>query len=222
MVYRYAYEYDLEAKPGPAELAFVPAERQRADMLSALVARPSMPEPGEFAGGDDGEAGGGMAGRPAPAFVLSTLDGGAVDLELLRGKVVVLDFWATWCGPCRQALPLLHQVAEWVKRRELPVEIVTINVWEIRDGAANNPDARIASARKYWEGQKFTLPVAMDFTDEVGASYGVRGIPTTVVIRPDGIVHEMHSGAGPDYAKDLQAVIEAALGDEGAPEPEGE
>jgi thiol-disulfide isomerase/thioredoxin len=144
-----------------------------------------------------------------------------VDLELLRGKVVILDFWATWCGPCRQALPLLHKVDAWVKRGDLPVEIITINVWEIQDRAADIPDARLERVRAYWATEKFTLPVAMDFTDEVAASYGVRGIPATVVIRPDGTVHAMHSGGGPDDARTLQAEIEAVLGGDGG-EPEEE
>ncbi len=213
MTFRYSYEYETPSRIDPAELTFDPGERQRADMLGSLVAAPPPPVPGAGRGGGDG--GNALAGRPAPDFVLSTVAGGAIDLELLRGKVVVLDFWSTWCGPCRQALPLLHQVDAWAKRRDLPVEIITVNVWEIQDRAADNPDARLERVRDFWRKQKFTLPVAMDFTDEVGASYGVRGIPATVVIRADGTVHSMHSGGGADYAEMLQAEIEAALGGDG-------
>jgi thiol-disulfide isomerase/thioredoxin len=117
------------------------------------------------------------------------MDGGAIDLEELRGKVVVLDFWATWCPPCRKALPRLHEVARWVREEALPVEIVTINVWEVTDPAQDTPDKRLENVRAFWTRNEYSLPVAMDYTDATAMAYGVRGIPATFVLRSDLVVH---------------------------------
>jgi thiol-disulfide isomerase/thioredoxin len=136
------------------------------------------------------------------------MDNRAIDLELLRGKVVVLDFWATWCGPCRRALPLLHQMAAWARLEELPVEVVTVNVWESRDPAQNTPDARLESVRAFWKQNGYTLPVAMDYTDEVAAAYGVQGIPATFVIRSDGVVHAQPH---PSSVEELKRVVREAI-----------
>ncbi len=181
----YTFEYDEHDAPLPAaDLAFDPGDRQRVNGIVAL-----LPPPPPRAAVPAGAGGGDLVGKPAPPFTLATADGKAIDLERLRGKVVVLDFWATWCGPCRRALPLLHDVASWAREEDLPVEIITVNVWESRDPARNDPDARLASVRAFWDKNGYTLPVAMDYTDETAAAYGVTGIPATFVLRADGIVH---------------------------------
>jgi hypothetical protein len=118
-------------------------------------------------------------------------------------------------------LPELHKAAKWAEEQKLPVAFVTINVWEISDPAQNNPDERLKRAKKFWAQRNFSLPIAMDFTDETAASYGVTGIPTTVVIRPDGVIHAYHSGAPPDYAETLKREINEAIAaeDESAEKP---
>jgi len=122
---------------------------------------------------------------------------------------------------------MLHQVAKWSDGEQLPVTVLTINVWEIRDPNTDNPDARLASAKKTWEKRGFTLPIAMDYTDEAAKAYGVTGIPTAVVIRADGVVHKLHVGGSPTYVEDLKADIQEALkaveaGAEPPAEPEPE
>jgi thiol-disulfide isomerase/thioredoxin len=194
----------------PERFAFDPGERRRVDVMTEL-----MPAP-ESAGDPAGGVASNLVGRPAPPLLLATADGGAVDLEDLRGKVVVLDFWATWCAPCRQALPLLHEVAERVRRDDLPVEIVTVNVWEARDPASDTPDARLEAVRTFWRREGFTLPVAMDYTDETARAYGVRGIPATFVIRSDGVVHAQPHAS----VEALMTEIAAALAALEAPAPD--
>ncbi|MEE9131326.1 MAG: TlpA disulfide reductase family protein [Phycisphaerales bacterium] len=215
IVTRYSYEYETYDKPlDDAALRFDPGSRQRVDMLATLM--PPPPEvPVGPAGG--GMGGGPLIGKPAPAFVLETADGQVVDLEKLRGQVVVLDFWATWCGPCRVVLPLLHDVSRWTRQEQLPVKILAVNVWEIRDPDGDTPEARREAASTFWKKQGFSVPIAMDYSDETAAAYGVSGIPTTVIIRADGVVHAYHVGGSSDYVatmkRDITAAIEALEGD---------
>jgi thiol-disulfide isomerase/thioredoxin len=187
---RYTYVYETYDEPIPAaELALDLGERERVDLLAALQpppARAAAPG-GAMPGG--AMPGGTLVGRPAPQFVLATANGGAIDLADLEGKVVVLDFWATWCGPCRRALPMLHDVARWAREEALPVEIITVNVWEATNPAQDDPDKRLESVKAFWTRNNYTLPVAMDYTDETARSYGVRGIPATFVLRADLVVH---------------------------------
>ncbi len=210
IITRYSYEYETHDTPlDDATLRFDPGSRQSVDMLAML-----MPPPPEA---PVGPAGGGMGpapliGKPAPAFVLETADGQVVDLENLRGQVVVLDFWATWCGPCRIGLPLLHDIAQWTKQQDLPVQIYTVNILE----SAGGPQERLETVNEFWKKQGFTLPVIMDFKDETAGTYNVTAIPTTVIIRADGVVHAYHQGLVPVEAikDDITAAIEALQGDD--------
>jgi thiol-disulfide isomerase/thioredoxin len=205
----YTFKYTTFDKPIPAaELAFKPGDRKRVDLMASLLPPPEPPAGG---GGGPGGAPVALVGKPAPEFVLATADGGAVDLDDLRGEVVVLDFWATWCGPCARALPKLHDVASWARDRALPVTVLTVNTFE---GAAlpnDTPDARLESVLAFWKARGFTLPIVMDYTDETAQAYGVTGIPATIVIRADGIVHAQHTGAGADYAETLREEIAEAI-----------
>ena len=204
----YSLDYTTFDEPLPdGEFAFDPGKRQRVDLFAALAPPPEIPEGPAVPQGAVGD----IIGAEAPPFVLATADGKAVDVEDFRGKVVVLDFWATWCRPCVVALPLLHEVATWARQEELPVEVLTVNVWEAR-GDQDNPDARLAAVRAFWKKNNFTLPVAMDYTDETAAAYRVQGIPTTFIIRSDGIIHARHAGFSEDYVENLKAEIRAALG----------
>lgn len=205
MIYRHSFTYETHDEPLDEVVRFDPGERQRVDTLAALVERRQVAAKGRAAADVS------LEGKAAPLFMLATADGGAIDLETLRGGVVVLDFWATWCGPCRRALPLLDEVADWSREQALPVTVLTVNAWEIRDPERDTPQARLDAVNAFWKRMGLTLPVAMDYTDETVTAYGVRGIPATFVIRADGIVHAQHSGAGRDYVQMLQDEIMEAI-----------
>jgi len=122
----------------------------------------------------------------APGFVLKNLDGESVSLAAFEGKPVVLNFWATWCGPCRTEIPSFVEFSE-----ENP-DVVVLGV--AVDGSA--AELKAASARL---GITYEVLIA---TPEIKAEYGVETLPTTVIIGPDGQVSAAHSGMmfGPQLA----------------------
>jgi thiol-disulfide isomerase/thioredoxin len=145
-------------------------------------------------------------GKPAIAFSLKTPDGKEVTLESLKGRIVVLDFWATWCGPCKLAMPALQKLHERYAGK--PVSIIGVNCME--------PDS--AEAVKYMEKEKFTYMQLLGGDDLVTA-YGISGIPTLIVIDAQGNVLGSEVGFSPDLEKKLSAEIDKALGAKPAPEP---
>lgn len=142
-------------------------------------------------------------GKPVPAATLSLLDGSKVALADLKGKVVLLDFWASWCGPCVQGLPKIAEVA--AKLKEQGVVFVAVNSGEDK-----------ATIEKFLAAKKLDLQVALG-DDKLATSFGVRGIPHTVVIGRDGLVQAVHIGFAPGgeqaVEKDLRTAL-ALKGDE--------
>jgi thiol-disulfide isomerase/thioredoxin len=135
----------------------------------------------------------------APDFVLKTPDGKEVSLAGLKGKVVLLDFWATWCGPCKAAMPSIQKLHEKYERK--PVAILGVNTWE--QGAAN-------VAQKYMEKNKFTYGLLLK-GDDLAKAYGLSGIPTLVLIGPDGKIIHIGVGFGPGEDEHLADLIDKAL-----------
>jgi thiol-disulfide isomerase/thioredoxin len=164
-------------------------------------AKVDPPKPDFMMGGDEGGEPETPAlkvkvGDAAPDFALKDLDGAEVTLASLKGKVVLLDFWATWCGPCKAAMPAIQKIADDYKDKG--VVVLGINTWE------NSPDA----ARKYMADKKFTYPCLLA-GDPLAEAYGVPGIPTIVVLGKDGSVEFLEVGMGGDGK--IRAAIDAAL-----------
>jgi thiol-disulfide isomerase/thioredoxin len=125
---------------------------------------------------------GSSEGGGAPDFVLTSLDGQEVRLSQYRGKVVILDFWATWCPPCKLALPHFIELHQELKDDGLVIIGVSLDKTGVRE---------VASFVKEW---KIPYIVVMG-TGEVARSYGgIRGIPTTFVIGKDGKVYRKYVG----------------------------
>ena len=142
-------------------------------------------------------------GEDAPSFSLATLDGKDVKLEDLRGQIVIIDFWATWCGPCIMGLPKLQEFAEYVAKEKLPVKVFAVNVWE----SERDPEKRKQLVREFWETRKFTMPTLIDPENAVVTSYGVSGIPAMFVIDQNGKVANVHVGFDPNIAQVLKEEV---------------
>ncbi len=149
-------------------------------------------------------------GSMAPDFELKTLDGETVKLSSLRGQVVVLDFWATWCGPCKRGLPVLNQVVQWAAEADMPVKFFGVNVWEQGEGAQ-----KLALAKGFWDPQNFSFSSLIDPDDSVVAEYGVTGIPTSFIIGRDGKVEVVHQGFDPSMVEAMKAELKAAVAQKG-------
>jgi thiol-disulfide isomerase/thioredoxin len=136
-----------------------------------------------------------LEGKDAADFTLAGLDGKKVTLSALRGKVVVLDFWATWCGPCRRWMPIVAKLEGEMKGRG--VQFFAVNVGE-------SP----AKVRQFLRAAGVTVPVLLDPEGEVGERYGAHSIPLTVVVGRDGKVASALLGLHPE--SDLRAALETA------------
>jgi thiol-disulfide isomerase/thioredoxin len=135
--------------------------------------------------------------KDAPAWALTTLDGKPVSSESLKGKVVLIDFWATWCGPCRMTIPHLAALHQAYKDKGFEVVGVSLD--------QQGPAVVTAFVGK----QSIPYTVAMGNAKIVQDFGGVRGIPTAFIISQDGKIFRKIVGAVPreQYEKDVKALL---------------
>lgn len=195
LIFRYTWKFEPVADPKKA-LDLPTQGREQVDMVSALVRR----EPPR--GGGAGE-GGLQPGRTAPTFDLHGLEEEKIVLEGLRGRVVVLDFWATWCGPCRAALPRLAELGLWAEDKGIPLEVIAVNTSE----QTRTLEPRRRRIREFLTESKLDLDglrVALDLDGRIAGAYGVQGLPTTVIVDADGRVVSVKVGFGPGAEERLR------------------
>lgn len=132
----------------------------------------------------------------APDFTLKSLSGSNLRLEEYRGQVVLINFWASWCGPCRQEMPLLDRLHQ--RYVDTGFAVLGVNV----EGAEK-------PARELIDKIPVSFPVLIDEGQLVSALYRLEAMPSTVVVDRDGVVRYIHRGYKPgDEAKYVEVVKE--------------
>jgi thiol-disulfide isomerase/thioredoxin len=128
---------------------------------------------------------------------LPQLDGKAATLSDYVGRVVIIEFWATWCGPCRFSLPSLEVV--YKRYRDRGVTVLLINEGETAEKA------------RAWAARRFTAPILLDEGEYVGRRYGVEGIPRLFVVDQTGRLVYVHDGYGGGLERNLTSILEQLL-----------
>jgi thiol-disulfide isomerase/thioredoxin len=187
--YDAAYEFANWNTTEPlAKDAFLIEEPEGAELVESFFDQAEEPHP--------------LLGQPAPEFTLVNLDGEETPIAKSLGKeVIVLDFWATWCGPCVMALPVLIEVTGGFA--EQGVKFYAVNQQE---------DAE--TVKTFLADKGLTPPVLLDTEGEVGGKYSVEGLPTSIIIGKDGRVQVVHVGFGGNLKKKLTAELTSLVAGE--------
>lgn len=138
------------------------------------------------------------AGEPAPDFTLKSNKDTNIRLKELKGNVVLINFWASWCGPCRQEMPLLEEI--YKKYQKYGFELLAINVDE--DSTAANDFLKTVDV---------SFPVLYDQKSTVSQLMGVDAMPTTFMVDREGNVRFAHKGYQPGYEKEYQKQVKKLI-----------
>ena len=136
----------------------------------------------------------GKESAPTPDFTLKTLDGKEITLSGLKGKVILLDFWATWCGPCREAIP--HLVQLYKAYQDKGFEVIGMSM--------DKGEGEIV--RNFVKSMDIPYPIILA-PEEVAKNYGVTALPTTLFIGKDGKVREKIVGFNSTIAREMAARV---------------
>jgi thiol-disulfide isomerase/thioredoxin len=141
-----------------------------------------------------------LVGEAVPDFKGVDLEGKAIGISDFKGKVVVLDFWATWCGPCMQAIPKIQEINAEYASKGVVVIGMNQDTEDVKDKVKETVEAK-----------KLTFRQFMDSTQSVAEQFKVTGIPCTVVVDGKGIIQWIHTGFSPNMKKELSEKLEKLL-----------
>ena len=136
--------------------------------------------------------------KPAPDFALKSMSGDNVRLSELHGEVVLINFWASWCGPCRQELP--HLDALYQRYESLGFTLLGINV-----------EKESRAAERLLKDVPVSFPVLLDSENNVSKLYDVIAMPSTVLIDRDGRIRHVHNGYKPGYEDIYQEQVRGLI-----------
>ncbi len=145
-----------------------------------------------------GAAGAASVSGPAPNFTLKALDGKNLKLSEMRGNVVLINFWASWCGPCREEMPLLNELHS--KYEPLGFTVLGVNVEEQEN-----------SARGFLKNFPVDFPILLDNRNQVSKLYDVVAMPTSVVVDRDGNMRYLHRGYKSGDEKKYRQVVKQLI-----------
>jgi len=132
-------------------------------------------------------------GQPAPDFTLKTVDGQQVSLSQFKGKPVIINFWATWCPPCRLEMPALEEISKQAADKGFVLLAV-------------NQEEDAATVKSFLTQNHYDYLSVLDRDGSVSTKYQVSGIPTSIFVDANGIVREMHTGTLPDAQQFLDKI----------------
>jgi thiol-disulfide isomerase/thioredoxin len=142
-----------------------------------------------------------LVGKPAADFSLSSVENRPVKLSDFRGSVVVVDFWATWCPPCRESLPNLNRLSTDTSLAARGLKVLAVNSQE-------SP----GDVKSFLASNRYSFPVLLDSDGSAERAYEVTGLPTTLVVGRDGSVKYAVSGYGGDAGEaELNDAVQKAL-----------
>jgi peroxiredoxin len=137
-------------------------------------------------------------GAPAPSFQLTSNTGKPVNLDSLKGQIVLVNFWASWCGPCRKEMPILEQLNRQFHNKG--VTLIGVNV-----------EPNSAAAADWLKATPVSFPILFDTDSKVSKLYQVEGMPNTVILDRKGNVRYIHRGYQPgaenEYLDQIRALI---------------
>jgi len=139
-----------------------------------------------------------LDGSPAPDFTLKSRSGKNLRLSDYRGQVVMVNFWASWCGPCRQEMPILEKMF----KRYSKLGFVILGV---------NTEQDSSKANAYLRDIKVSFPILYDTTSKVSKTYSVQAMPTTVIIDRNGKMRYLHAGYKSGYENDYKKQIKKLI-----------
>ena len=134
-----------------------------------------------------------LTGQPAPNFTLKTVDGKEVSLKDFKGKVVLINFWATWCPPCREELPLFEKIYEKYKDKGFVILAINTDPENLKDFLKDF-------------GVKITFPILIG-DDRILDLYPVRGLPTSFLIDREGKIVKVRLGIYRELEEDLRKLL---------------